>query len=327
MKFFIALMLLLLAFGNIHAQTIADDYGRVVTIPDKVTKIYAASPQLTMSVIAFDPTLVAAINSPFSDQQKPYVGIAASRPIAGGFFGQGNTPNYEVLAAAKPDVIIMWGKMTGSQNAISKLSALGIPVLLVRNDSINDLVSQFDLYGKLTGNTKRTKELIAYTKETLGLLESLQSKINARKNVRYYFAEELNGLSSECDGSFHLEPFKYAGAKNALNCRMSSNYGMEKISMETILLSDPDVIVAMEGAFASKAARDPRWKNLRAVKEGRILTVPSIPFNYITRPPSFIRLMGIRWLIHAFYPDLIAPIDQEKRRFEKLFFPKMKLQL
>jgi iron complex transport system substrate-binding protein len=96
---------------------------------------------------------------------------------------------------------------------------------------------------------------------------------------------------------------------------------MEKISMETILLSDPDVIVAMEDSFASSLKTNPQWKNLRAVKSGHVLTVPTVPFNYISRPPSLARLMGIRWLIHTFYPDLIAPIDQEKKRFEKLFFP------
>ncbi len=319
----ILLFLAALFFCDANARIITDDYGRTVTVPEKVSKIYAASPPLAMSVIAFDPSLVAVINMPFTEDQKPYIGAAASRPVAGGFFGQGNTPNYEVLAAAKPDVIIMWGKMTGSQNALAKLSALHIPVLLVRNDSINDLVSQFALFGKLTGNTKRSDELIAYTKETLGLIRSLQSKLDKRPDVRYYFAEGLDGLSSECEGSFHLEPFTYAGAKNALDCKMSSNYGMEKIPMETILLSDPDVIVAMESAFAAGIQNDPKWKNLRAVKNKRVLTVPSLPFNYITRPPSFMRLLGIRWLIHAFYPDLIGPIEQEQKRFETLFFPNM----
>jgi len=324
MKFFTILIVLLLAFSDIYARTIIDDYGRSVNVPDKITKIYAASPPLTMSLIAFDPAVIAALNSPFKKEQIPYVGTAASKPVAGGFFGQGNTPNYEVLAASKPDVIIMWGKMTGGQSAADRLSALGIPVLLVRNDSIKDLISQFELYGKLTGNTKRADELINYTKETLNLISSLQDNINARKKVHYYFAHGLDGLTSECEGSFHLEPFKYTGAKNALNCRMTSNFGMEKISMEQIFLSDPDIIIAMEAAFASSVRQDPKWKNLRAVKSGHILTVPFVPFNYITRPPSFMRLIGIRWLIHSFYPDLVKPIDQEKKRFEKLFFPRFK---
>ncbi|MCX6062288.1 MAG: ABC transporter substrate-binding protein [Campylobacterales bacterium] len=319
MKYFLFLITLLLF--SAHARTITDDYGRVVTIPDKITKIYATHPPLTMSVIAFDPNLVAALNSPLTDEQKPYVGTAAARPIVGGFFGQGNTPNFEILASVKPDVILMWGGATGAENHLKKFTALGIPVLMVRNDSINDLISQFTLYGKLTGNTKRSLELVAYTQETLGLIQSLQAKVNARKDVRYYFAEGLDGMSSECDGSFHLEPFTYSGGKNALNCKISSNFGMEKISMETILLSDPDVIVAMEKSFADSISDNQKFKTLRAVKSGHVLTVPSIPFNIISRPPSFMRLIGIRWLIHAFYPDLIKPIEQENKRFEKLFFP------
>jgi iron complex transport system substrate-binding protein len=131
----------------------------------------------------------------------------------------------------------------------------------------------------------------------------------------------LDGMSSECDGSRHLEPFVYSGGKNAINCKVISDYGMEKMSLETILLADPDVIIAMEESFATSIKSNPQWKNLRAVKSGHILTVPNVPFNYISRPPSLMRLMGIRWLIHAFYPDLIKPIDQEEKRFEKLFFP------
>lgn len=284
------ILLITLLLFSAQAQIITDDYGRVVTVPDKITKIYAAHPPLTMSVIAFDPNLVTALNSPFKEEQKPYVGAAATRPIVGGFFGQGNTPNFEILASVKPDIILMWGGATGAENHLKKFTALGIPVLMVSNDSINDLVSQFTLYGKLTGNTKRAKELVAYTQETLGLIQSLQKKLDTRKDVRYYFAEGLDGLSSECDGSFHLEPFTYSGGKNALNCKMSSNFGMEKISIETILLSDPDVIVAMEKGFADSISENTKLNTLRAVKSGRVLTVPSLPFNYITRPPSFMRL-------------------------------------
>jgi iron complex transport system substrate-binding protein len=318
----LTLLIFLLIFSNIiEARTITDDFGRVVTIPEKITKIYSSSPPLTISLTAFDPTLVAGLNFPFKPNQKLYVGIAASRPVVGGHFGQGNIPNIEILASLKPDVILMWGNATGSENQLKQLSALGIPVLMVRNDSINDLLGEFDLLGRLSGNTKRARELIAYTKETLGLIQSLQAKVNARKDVRYYFAEGLDGMSSECEGSRHIEPFTYSGGKNSINCKVSSTYGMEKMSMEQIILADPDVIIAMEPSFVESIATNPKWKMLRAAKTGHVLTVPNVPFNYISRPPSLARLMGIRWLIHTFYPDLIAPIDQEKKRFEKLFFP------
>ncbi|MBU0632202.1 ABC transporter substrate-binding protein [bacterium] len=317
MKIVFILIVLLL---HAEAKVIVDDYGRSVHVSDHVTKIYAASPPLTMSVLAFDPSLVAALNMPFNDEQKLYAKEAANKPVVGGFFGQGQTPNFELLAASKPDVIIMWGKMNGAENILHKFEKLSIPVLLVRNDSINDLVSQFELYAKLTGNRARADELISYTKETLSLIESLQGELSKHKKVRYYFAEGLDGLFSECEGSFHLEPFKYSGAKNALTCKMSSNYGMEKIGMEKIILSDPDVIVVMEKSFFKDIFNDIRFKNLRAMKEGKVYIVPSQPFNYITRPPSFMRLMGIRWLIHTFYPKLLPnSFEDELQRFNRLF--------
>lgn len=309
---------------NINARTITDDHGRVVEVPEHITKIYAASPPLTMSLLAFNPDLVAGLNSPFNEMQKKYVASAYNKPVVGGFMGQGNIPNFEILAGIKPDVIIMWTRMRGYEKILTKFEKMGIPVLLVNNESIYDLITQFELFAKLTGDTTRADELIAYTKKSLSLIESLKKELSKQKEVRYYFAQGLDGLSSECEGSFHLEPFKYAGAKNALDCRMSSNYGMEKISMESVILSNPDVIVAMERTFTDTLMQNPQWRNLRAVKEGKVFTVPATPFNYISRPPSFMRLLGIRWLIDSFYPSLLEkPFEEEKKEFEALFFPQL----
>ncbi|WP_373073047.1 ABC transporter substrate-binding protein [Sulfurimonas sp.] len=306
---------------SMEARVVTDDYGRKVELPEKVTKIYASSPPLSMSLLAFDPELIAALNMPWKENQKPYVGTAYDKPVAGGFFGQGQRPNFEVLAKSKPDVIIMWGRMSGADKILKKLEKLGIPVLMIRNDSIKDLVSQFNLYGELTGNTKRAKELVDYTQETLSLIDSLQEKLAKQKPVRYYFAQGVDGLFSECKGSFHLEPFSYSWAENALDCDMSSNYGMEKISIESIVMADPDVIVAMEPFFVKKINQNKHFKYLRSVRKGKVYLVPSTPFNYITRPPSFMRLMGIRWLIHNFYPEILdVSFVSEQKRFEKVFF-------
>ncbi len=310
----------LLVLG-IEARIITDDYGRDVEVPELITKIYAASPPLTMSLLAFDPKVIAALNTPWNEAQRPYVGVAFDKPVAGGFFGQGMRPNFEVLAEAKPDVILMWGRMNGAEQIVHKLGKLGIPVLMVRNDSIKDLLTQFELFGELTGNKKRAKELQKYTQETLSLIDSLQEKLSKHKPVRYYFAQGLDGLFSECKGSFHLEPFSYSGAENALDCKMSSNYGMEKISMESVVMADPDVIVAMEPLFVEGIENNPHFKHLRALRNKELYLVPSTPFNYISRPPSFMRLMGIRWLIHSFYPEILdISLGDEQKRFEKVFF-------
>lgn len=315
------LLILFVCITFANARTIVDHFGRVVQIPEKITKIYAVSPPISMSVLAFDPKLLCALNFPFSKEQKPYAQSAYDKPVAGGFFGQGQTPNFEIIASVKPDVILAWGGFSGSKKIVEKFSLLGIPVILVSNESIKDLLKQFKLYGELTGDTKRADELIAYTKETLTLIDSLQEDLKKDPPKRYYFAEDISGLKSECEGSFHLEPFRYAGATNALDCKSTSNYGMEQISLESVLMADPDLFIVMEKDFYKNIYSDKRFAALKAIKNKEVYLVPSTPFNYITRPPSFMRLMGIRWLIHTMYPDLLPnSLEDEQKKFDALFF-------
>ena len=95
---------------------------------------------------------------------------------------------------------------------------------------------------------------------------------------------------------------------------------MQKISMEQVLVYDPQVIVSHEALFFDYVYTHPKWKSIRAVRNRRVYRIPRHPFNWFDRPPSFMRLMGIHWLMHQLYPDLY-PIDlvAETRKFYRLF--------
>ena len=54
----ILLPLFLLLQLTLSAQLVRDDYAREVELPQKVTKIFVASPSLAMNLLAFDPALV-----------------------------------------------------------------------------------------------------------------------------------------------------------------------------------------------------------------------------------------------------------------------------
>jgi len=87
-----------------------------------------------------------------------------------------------------------------------------------------------------------------------------------------------------------------------------------------VLLYDPDVILVFEGAFYRTVFGDPRWQRLRAVKNKRVYLIPNQPFNWFDRPPSFMRLLGVKWVASRLYPDRFR-IDmvKETQRFFKLF--------
>jgi iron complex transport system substrate-binding protein len=95
---------------------------------------------------------------------------------------------------------------------------------------------------------------------------------------------------------------------------------MEKISMEQLLLYDPEVILVKEKTFFAGMSTDPRWQNIRAVKSGRVYLIPHVPFNWFDRPPSFMRLLGIKWLLNVLHPDRYhIDMVEEARAFYHLF--------
>lgn len=90
--------------------------------------------------------------------------------------------------------------------------------------------------------------------------------------------------------------------------------------MEAVVAADPEVILAQEKEFVDGVYSDPRWQSIRAVKNKKVHLIPRSPFNWFDRPPSFMRLLGIRWLANILYPDRF-PFDpaRETREFYSLF--------
>ena len=54
----------------------------------------------------------------------------------------------------------------------------------------------------------------------------------------------------------------------------------------------------------------PFWLlGVKAVRAGRVYSVPRWPHNWIDRPPSLMRVLGVQWLAGLFYPKLL-PFDR-----------------
>jgi iron complex transport system substrate-binding protein len=57
------------------------------------------------------------------------------------------------------------------------------------------------------------------------------------------------------------------------------------------------------------------------VKDHAVYEAPQFPFNWIDRPPSVNRIIGIKWLANTFYPDRFHDdMRAETRKFYKLFY-------
>lgn len=65
---------------------------------------------------------------------------------------------------------------------------------------------------------------------------------------------------------------------------------------------------------------DPVWQNVKAVRQGHVYLIPRHPFNWFDRPPSFMRIMGLKWLANILYPaEYKTDIVKEAKDFYRLF--------
>ena len=53
-------------------------------------------------------------------------------------------------------------------------------------------------------------------------------------------------------------------------------------------------------------ADDAAWQPLRAIEEGRYYEIPSMPYNWLSNPPSLNMLLGVWWLGNLLYPQYYA---------------------
>lgn len=309
--------------GPVLARDIVDMAGRSVRVPDTITKVYGASPPVTYLIYAMEPGLMVGLNFPFTEPEVQYLNPRVKNlPVMGGWFGQGRTPNQETLLNIQPDIMMawMWGKTAANQKIEETAEKLGLPLVYVRIDHLKDYPEAFRFMGMLLNLETRGQALSEYTKKALRAVEAVVSKIPDAEKRKLYYAEGMDGLSTECDQSSHTELIPLAGGKNVYECAPKDDYGMERISLEQILIYDPEVILAQEKTCVKNIVTDPRWKSIRAVKAGQVYSIPRLPFNWFDRPPSFMRILGIQWLTHSLYPDRF-PLDlpAETRIFYRLF--------
>lgn len=200
----------------------------------------------------------------------------------------------------------------------TELKKINIPTLVFPFIEIYDMPSTILKVGIAIDEEKRGKLLASYAQN---LLDEIKTNLKDVKKVRYYYAEGNDGLSTECDVSFHVKAINFAGGDNVHKCRPSSIMGLERITFETLIGYNPDVIVAQNALVYNHITTTPIFQHLSAVKSKRVYIVPSKPFNWIDRPPSLMRILGTAWLANKFHPKAYD-IDIKKRTHEffELFF-------
>ena len=304
-----------------QARTITDSAGRVVEIPDDVTRVFAAGPPASILVYALKPEALLGWPRALRDYEKPYIAEPYRElPETGRLTGRGGGANLERVLALKPDLIVDFGSVRDTYiDLANRVQAqTGFPYILV-NGRFEETAASLRLVGEALGVSDRGEALAADVEATFGALEAALDAVHEEERPRVYLARGPDGLETGLKGSINTEIIERAGGRNVAD--VPGQYGLVQASPEAVIVADPDTILTWDRHFFSRVWVDPLWQGITAVRAGRVYLSPTAPFGWIDRPPSINRMMGLKWLAGLFYPDRWSGnLREDTAAFYKLWY-------
>ncbi len=280
-----------------------DSAGRRVMLPAHVERIYAAGPPASILVFAIAPDKLLGWTSAFREAERPFVPKKyVELPTLGRLTGRGNTANVEVVLSAKPDVILDYGTVNATYASLADRvqEQTGIPYLLLDGD-FDQMVAAIRLVGQIAQEEKRAASFVQYAQDTVSDIALRVAKIAPDRRPRVYYGRGPQGLNTGLAGSINVESIEQLGAVNV--AAEMGRGGLVQVSLEQVLRWNPDVVLTTDSNFYAATRTHPLWRDLPAIKAGRIYLAPNVPFGWIDFPPSINRLIGLRWLARILYPQ------------------------
>jgi iron complex transport system substrate-binding protein len=316
-------------WGQTGMRTIVDMAGRKVTVPEKITKVYSTSQIGIIAIYTLNPDQLAGWNFALTSGEKKFIAKKYyDLPVLGSWSGKNTTANLEEIIRIHPDCLISMGTIDQSyiDSADRIQQQLKIPVLLI-DGSLTKLDAAYQFLGELLGDQARARDLGSYCRRTVTEVTKAVAKVPSQKRVRVYYAEGLKGLETDPKGSFHTEVLDLAGGVNVADVPLLKGYGRSQVSLEQLLVWNPEVIIAgldkeaNNGGMFGKILTDSGWLNLQAVQAKRVYEIPTYPFDWFDRPPGVNRIIGLRWLAHLLYPEYVKlDLEAAVKEFYSKFY-------
>ena len=235
-----------------------DDFGgelpRFVTAPQRIVSMNPATTDLLFAVHA-GPRVVGR------SKWDLYPDSAARVPS----LGDALRPSVEAILGARPDLVILYAS-ADNRPAYDRLRSAGIGVVALRIDRIEHFDRAARLLGRLAGNAEVGGQVADSVQRTLARVRAATREL-ARPRVFWRIWDAP--LITIGQGSFLSQLVDIAGARNIYEDIEAPS---QQVTLEDVVRRDPEfVLVGPDGGEV--VGRDPAWRAIRAVREGRVRIV------------------------------------------------------
>jgi iron complex transport system substrate-binding protein len=291
----------LIAPRSAAAETMKDAAGRTVPIPAKVSRVFPAGPPAAILLYTLAPEMLIGWPRANRPEECAYMlPDICMRPEVGRITGRGNTANLETVLALKPDLILDVGSTSTTFVSLADRvqEQTGIPYALL-DGRFAGIAGTYRTLGALIGWPEEAEKLARYTEDTLKTITGRVEPIATSERPKVYYARGPRGLATGLGGSINVETIELISR----NVAGETQGGLANVSIEQILVWNPDVIVTIDQEFAEMVRNDPSWASVKAVRDNRVHLSPKMPFGWVDFPPSVNRLIGLWWLAKILYPE------------------------
>jgi iron complex transport system substrate-binding protein len=280
------------------SQIVVDEIGHHVVVPNDVRRIVSIAPSVTETVYAIGADSRLVGDTDYCD----FPPDARTKPHVGGVIN----PSLEAIAALKPDLVLATTTIN-REETVDALDHLGIPVYTTDPHTIDSLLAGIARLAGILGVAQHGEELVAHLR---GRLDAVRTAIAGQPPSRVLFVVWDDPLISIGQNTFIADALRRAGAESVVDAKQDWPH----VSLESVVHAQPEYLIYAgdhgdDVPKISDLRARPVWRDLNAVKQGKIAVVSS----EVDRPdPGLID--AIETLAKMLHPAAFANSDLGKTR-------------
>ena len=256
---------------------LAGDAGDTVRLAAPATRVASLQPTTTELLFAIGAGDQIVGRTTWCD--------APAAALAVPSLGDGLSPNLEAIAAADPDLVLLYPSALNAA-AATRLGELGIATLRLRTDRLADVPRLARLLGRATGHDAEGDSVAARFERDLAAATTPHA--DGPKVFILAWDQPLTTIGA---GSFLSEVVQRAGGRNVFAELESAS---APVSLEAVVARDPSLVLVPAAELRETGIR-PEWNAVRAFRERRILHVTGSEYLRPTpRAPDAVRALAAR---------------------------------
>lgn len=297
-------------------NTVTDASGAVLRVPDgskpaAIASVYAVSVPFIAALNLADSVVAINCKSRFWTENVPALGKAGSA-------GRG-VVDLEALASFHPTVLI---HRANDAKTVEAVSALGIDVLCIRAESMEDVADTLRLLGRYFGAEARAEEVVAWMNGKFAAIDAIVAQIpQSERKTALTLGGELGRIAGgDMLQSWMIE--KAGGVPAAAD--VANNCNWAQVGVEKVFSYDPEYLFLTGSTpldySAGEILSDPAWSAVRAVQNGHVMQIPSKIDAWDL--PGVVSVVGTFWMLHAMHPDYFpaAQLQSEIDEYYEFLF-------